>query len=186
MQIFAAHADPVKAAEYVKFGKHVTKMPLETAQILCTVWHECGGVPADAPDGFYKPTHKHHPCVKWACASAANYRWLVLHFEALLVNFYVQSQRIASRENAARKPGSRKRERQPKHHATTKFLSFFLNRIPSAMPAAAPTPHPVAIGGPELERVAVRLPDGGLDVHATYRRYADPAEAAARIARRRS
>lgn len=50
--------------------KHVVKMILETAQILCTC-HWMNNSKAQ-----YKPTHKKHPCVLWACKSRKNYLWL--------------------------------------------------------------------------------------------------------------
>ena len=50
--------------------KHVVKMCLETAQILCTSLDRCGLV---AP---YRPTHKNHPTVLWAGDSILHYRWL--------------------------------------------------------------------------------------------------------------
>lgn len=50
--------------------KHVVKMPLESAQILCNALHLSG---QDAP---YKLTHKNHPCCVWARQSLDN--WLYL------------------------------------------------------------------------------------------------------------
>ena len=50
--------------------KHVVKMILESAQMLCTIANELG---VDSP---YKSTHKHHPSTKWAAASKDNYKWL--------------------------------------------------------------------------------------------------------------
>lgn len=68
--------------------KHVVKMILETAQILSTVWH---GLPDGArysiPTEAYRPTHRYHPCVKWAGQSSENYYWLVGLGEALLAEF---------------------------------------------------------------------------------------------------
>ena len=66
MNIFALHTDPEIAA-VLHCDKHVVKMPLETAQMLCTIYG------AGAP---YKPTHVNHPCTVWARASTANYAWL--------------------------------------------------------------------------------------------------------------
>lgn len=67
MNIFALSNDPHTAALF-HCDKHIVKMPLETAQMLCTVYG------AGAP---YKPTHANHPCTVWARASTENYRWLV-------------------------------------------------------------------------------------------------------------
>lgn len=50
--------------------KHVVKMILETTQILSTV-NRLKGL-----EEGYKPTHIHHPCVKWACESSMNYLYL--------------------------------------------------------------------------------------------------------------
>ena len=50
--------------------KHVVKMPLETAQMLCTcLWN----FNIQAP---YKATHKKHPCNLWLLESLDNYYWL--------------------------------------------------------------------------------------------------------------
>ena len=71
MNIFVLDYNPKKCAEY-HCDKHVVKMLLETAQILCTVHHKFGNT--DVP---YKATHKNHPCTLWAGASRQNYEWLV-------------------------------------------------------------------------------------------------------------
>lgn len=52
-------------AAQAHYDKHVVKMCLEYAQILSTV-----------SGRGYKPTHKNHPCVKWAAAAPENYAWL--------------------------------------------------------------------------------------------------------------
>jgi hypothetical protein len=68
MNIFVLDTDPVKAAK-AHCDKHVVKMILETAQILCSAYPE-----GTAP---YKRTHFNHPCCKWARASKSNYIWLL-------------------------------------------------------------------------------------------------------------
>lgn len=50
--------------------KHVVKMPLESCQMLSTVYHRYTN------DGPYKPTHPKHPCTLWAGQTIENYRWL--------------------------------------------------------------------------------------------------------------
>lgn len=67
MNIFILDEDPGLAAIY-QCDKHVVKMCLETAQIMSTVL-----------DGPYKPTHIHHPCVKWAAENATNMDWLCVY-----------------------------------------------------------------------------------------------------------
>lgn len=69
MNIFYLDCDLTKCAQY-HCDKHVVKMVLESAQILCTVMHENG---MRAP---YKSTHVKHPCVIWAGLSLDNWLWL--------------------------------------------------------------------------------------------------------------
>ena len=74
MNIFVLDLDPVKAAQY-QCDKHVVKMILETAQLLCSVYPD-----GEAP---YKRTHYNHPCAVWTRESYINYQWLIEHGYAL-------------------------------------------------------------------------------------------------------
>lgn len=76
MNIFVLNSDPEQAARD-QCNKHVVKMVLETAQLLCTAVIETGGT---AP---YRATHKNHPCAVWARKSKANFNWLKQHGLAL-------------------------------------------------------------------------------------------------------
>lgn len=70
MNIFFLDENPRLAAQY-HVDKHVVKMILESAQILCTV--------IDTLSDFtvpYKSTHVNHPCTVWARQSRANAMWL--------------------------------------------------------------------------------------------------------------
>jgi len=78
MNIFILSAHPVLAAEDL-CDKHIVKMCLETAQLLSTAARAHG---ADC-DELYKSTHVNHPCSVWARTSRANYRWLLLHGDAI-------------------------------------------------------------------------------------------------------
>ena len=69
MNIFYLDRDIGRAVRY-HCDRHVVKMPLETAQILCTALHRYG---IAAP---YRPTHAKHPSVLWAGDSLAHWRWL--------------------------------------------------------------------------------------------------------------
>lgn len=71
MNIFVLDTDPKKCAQYHN-DKHVIKMILETAQLLCNVHHMTGN--DDVP---YRLTHKNHPCSIWVRQSISNYNWLV-------------------------------------------------------------------------------------------------------------
>ena len=77
MNIFYIDQCPVRAAQ-MQCNKHVVKMILESAQMLCTAHHELGN--HDVP---YKVAHRNHPSTIWARSGAKQYRWLYRHFEAL-------------------------------------------------------------------------------------------------------
>lgn len=78
MNIFVLDTDPVRAAQ-AQADKHVTKMVLETAQLLC------GAFPAGAAP--YRRTHYNHPCAIWTRQSYDNFAWLVDHGMALADEF---------------------------------------------------------------------------------------------------
>ena len=69
MNIFILDKNIKKCARY-HCDKHVMKMILESAQILCTASNLSG---LTTP---YRSTHNKHPCVQWAMASIQNWRWL--------------------------------------------------------------------------------------------------------------
>ena len=85
MNIFYLDEDPVKAAK-LQYNKHVVKMILESAQMLCTAHHVHG-------DTFqkqavpYKQAHLNHPSTVWARENASNYEWLFHHFCALSLEY---------------------------------------------------------------------------------------------------
>lgn len=70
MNIFYLDQDPKKAAEYHN-DKHVIKMLLETAQLLCT----CQVFFGNEDKELYRVTHVNHPSSIWVRESADNYRW---------------------------------------------------------------------------------------------------------------
>ena len=72
MNIFVVDEDPEVAARQL-CDKHVVKMILESAQMLCTVALEHG---FNAP---YKKAHPKHPCTLWAGKSPENWSWLIAH-----------------------------------------------------------------------------------------------------------
>tara|TARA_R110001592_G_scaffold54222_2_gene165939 strand:- start:4844 stop:5344 length:501 start_codon:yes stop_codon:yes gene_type:complete len=55
--------------------KHIVKMPLESAQMLSSVWHRYG----HGDKVQYKEAFKNHPCTLWAGDSFGNYNWLWYH-----------------------------------------------------------------------------------------------------------
>ena len=100
MNIFYIDKDPVQAAQWM-VDKHVVKMILESAQLLCTAHRLLDGVEtkgksatgrnvkrwllADAREPvLYSATHINHPSAVWCRQSVENYNWLADHMFALL------------------------------------------------------------------------------------------------------
>ena len=71
MNIFLLDYDVKKCAQN-HVDKHVVKMILETAQLLCGV-HWVTDSQSTAP---YKLSHKNHPCSIWTRESLSNYLYL--------------------------------------------------------------------------------------------------------------
>ena len=90
MNIFFLSENPVMAARY-QCDKHVVKMPLETAQMLCAAHHLCGGSKSKK---LYRLTHKNHPCTKWVRHNSANYEWAYIHFLSLLNEYTLRYGRV--------------------------------------------------------------------------------------------
>ena len=69
MNIFYIDKDPIKAAQ-MACDKHVVKMILETAQLLCTAHRVIDGVDLQMNSlleetTMYRATHINHPSTKW-------------------------------------------------------------------------------------------------------------------------
>lgn len=90
MNIFFLSGDPQESAKWM-VDRHVVKMPLESAQMLCTA-HRI----LDNPDNpiLYKITHKNHPCAVWSRTTSANYIWLYNHFIALCKEYQYRYDKI--------------------------------------------------------------------------------------------
>ena len=78
MNIFYLDESPVIAAK-VQYNKHVVKMILESAQMLCAAHHVLGSK-LDIP---YKLAHKNHPSTIWVRENSIHYDWLYFHMQAL-------------------------------------------------------------------------------------------------------
>ena len=78
MNIFYLNEDPEVAA-ILQYNKHVVKMILESAQMLCTAHHEL----LDDPEVPYKPAHINHPSTIWCRQNTRHYFWLYEHMLAL-------------------------------------------------------------------------------------------------------
>ena len=112
MNVFFLHKDPWEAASMM-CDKHVCKMPLESAQMLCTAHRVADEVGHIAGKIIYKLAHKNHPSSVWARSSTENYSWLYRHFLALSDEFY---------------------KRYGKKHLSDKKFSFALSHLPKNVP----------------------------------------------------
>ena len=110
MNIFYLDRDP-KIAAQLACDKHVVKMILESAQMLCTAHRVLDGdEPADH-GGMYKMVHKNHPSTIWTRTSEMNYQWHWRYFDSLLKEYT---------------------HRYGKHHATER-LRWILRISPSIL-----------------------------------------------------
>ncbi len=73
MNIFVLDENPQVAAK-MHNDKHVVKMILESAQLLCGVHHMTD--PLTTEQVPYKLSHNNHPCSIWARQCVENYIWL--------------------------------------------------------------------------------------------------------------
>lgn len=103
MNIFFLDKNPVVAASY-HCDKHVTKMVVEYAQLMCTAHRIIDGVPYDTKNKrghkltrwrlsddrehkLYLAAHYKHPSNVWVRSSTQHYDWLYKLFDALCVEF---------------------------------------------------------------------------------------------------
>jgi len=84
MNIFYLDQNPSLAAKY-HCDRHVVKMVLESAQLLCSAHHMLDG--ADVDPNLYKLSHKNHPSAKWCRESLEHYEWLYWLFRYLCNEF---------------------------------------------------------------------------------------------------
>lgn len=84
MNVFVTNKFPAESA-IVLPDRHITKMPVETCQLLAIVaskWYHNYG-PLNKKDGTPYSTEKgafrNHPCTKWAAESIHNAYWLIKH-----------------------------------------------------------------------------------------------------------
>jgi len=116
MNIFVLSEDPVEAAQ-MQCDRHVVKMALETAQLLCSP-HEPGAAP-------YRRTHYNHPSAVWARATYENYEWLVVHGVALCDEYT---------------------RRYGKQHKSREIITWARdNAMPLALPTRGLTPFALAM-----------------------------------------
>lgn len=111
MNIFVLDNDPIAAARQ-QCDKHVVKMVLESAQLLCSAH------PKDAAP--YKRAYLKHPCTLWTSQSVENYEWLCVHALALAIEY---------------------RNRYKKTHKSEEVIKWCRDNIPN-IPSIGFTPQP--------------------------------------------
>jgi hypothetical protein len=97
MNIFVLDEHPVVAAQ-MQCNKHVVKMIVESAQLLCTAFPN-GTMP-------YMHTHFNHPCAAWVRKSRDNFSWLQLHAEALCIDYTKRYGRIHASQSVIERVGN--------------------------------------------------------------------------------
>ncbi len=80
MNIFVLDKSPIKSAQ-MQHNKHVVKMILESAQMLCSAFDK------NKFDVPYRRTHYNHPCTIWTRKSMSNFMWLIEHGFALAAEY---------------------------------------------------------------------------------------------------
>ena len=99
MNIFYLSRCPHKSAKLM-CDKHIVKMILESAQMLCTAHHVNGTLLLKSD--IYKPAYKNHPSTKWARESAKQYKWLYEHFCTLCDEYTRRYGKVHSTEKKLR------------------------------------------------------------------------------------
>lgn len=94
LNIFVLDPSPKLAAVY-QCDKHVVKMVLESAQLLCSQFDPKYNPP-------YKRTHYNHPCSVWARISKQNFLWLAAHAMYLSIEYTFRYGRIHAANKAIR------------------------------------------------------------------------------------
>ena len=78
MNIFFLDKTPEQSAHYL-CDKHVVKMALETAQMLCTAYQQKYGIKED----LYKPAYSNHPMTKWVGNTGGNFFFTMRLFDCI-------------------------------------------------------------------------------------------------------
>lgn len=96
MNLFVLHSDPVRAAR-MHCDKHLTKMLVETAQLLSYAHRLENSAYADKHDLYaLNRGHAGHPCTLWLLEDARNYRWSYDLLHALLAEYDYRYQGLSA------------------------------------------------------------------------------------------
>lgn len=152
MNIFVLNSDPALAARDL-CEKHVTKMYLESAQLLQTCFSKDRLAANDCPRTIEGHVRKHsyynHPCSKWTRQSKSNMFWLLDHADAM------EAERLDRGYNA---------------HSTVPFVKWARSNIKdSVVSDGGLTEHAIAINGSKKCRLDPRF--NNADAVLKYRLY---------------
>lgn len=92
MNIFIIDEDPERAA-IAHCDKHVVKMILESAQMLCTAHRLVNGDEYADRVGLYKAAYVNHPCTVWVREHPGAYAWTWRLMRALCDEFVFRFRR---------------------------------------------------------------------------------------------
>jgi hypothetical protein len=141
MNIFILSTDPKEAAQ-LQCDKHISKMVVESGQMLSTAHRMLDGrlerrksksgrstvkywvLPDALESVLYKAVHMSHPCTVWTMKTNANYMWHFEHFVALAEEYTY---------------------RYGKEHKTYRDLSKHLKEPPRNIPNGDLTLWPLAM-----------------------------------------
>ena len=109
MNIFGIDTDTTSCARY-HTDKHIVKMPLETAQMICFTYHHKDFWNEPTPELLmkYSAGHDKHPCTLWIRENLINFIWTCELLYLLLplvrsnvkfIYFYFQVKNISRGEN---------------------------------------------------------------------------------------
>ena len=123
MNIFVLHNRPEIAATML-CDEHVTKMAVESAQMLAAAVLRHGAKPSDMPltkkGTPYRGGYRFHPCTVWAGDTRTNFLWLYRHGVAICNQYH---------------------RRYGKFHACS-FAIRQIGTMANLIPSGPLTPHP--------------------------------------------
>jgi len=146
MDIFVLHEEP---SECVKLYSdvHVTKMLIESCQLLSTVHKLTGTSESVIP---YNATQTSHPCIKWLLRSRNNYIWLAVLAANLDIEYTY---------------------RTGKNHKSSNATEWLLAHVPDSLMDVPQTPFIIGFNTSKFY-VEVGMAASVIDVYrAFYKKY---------------
>ena len=128
MNIFYLDHDVDTSAQY-HTDKHVVKMILEYAQLLCTAHRLIDDIESDV---LYKATHKNHPSAKFVRMTSGNYYYVYSLFIALCNEYTYRYGKVHKTDS---------RLRHALKDAPIQLPIGAMTRVPQAMPDAFKVPN---------------------------------------------